>query len=312
MEHSTGDPGVDRDSAEDAALPSRRALLSAAVGGSVAMIAAAPAGASPPAREPLIEKWLRTKKVRVGAQLSQRPTGFIDDATGLPSGFEPALFTKMIRALSPDIEIEWIDLPVSELILAWLSGKFDMLGQSLAGTPARALLGWFTAIPTAYESGVAIVRKDSSIASLADLRSPGVRIAVIQGGVESTATHELFPKARITEFQSAINAGTEVAVGRADASILGAHNVAIILNRYANLTIVPGKPLFLDASGWMLPLGDLRTLEWVNNYLRFASVSGAIAAEWKKWYVPVLKPFRVVAVTVGPMGAPLYVDTAAA
>lgn len=304
---------------EEETVPSRRGFLAAAagvglLGGGVALSAI---GAATPAvaqdqPEALIDKWLRTKKVVVGAQMTQVPMSYVDEATGKPTGHLPTLFTKIIADLHPEIEIEWVSLPFAELIPAWIAGRFDMLGQTVGATPARALQAWFTSIPTSYSSGVVVVRQDTQLQSYADLNNASVRFAALQGGTEAAAIRKLYPAAQLGEFASAGDAGSEVALGRADAMVMSAHNVPSIINTRPNLKVLAGDPIYVDGSGYMIPQGDLKTLLWFNNWITQASIKGVLMDEWKRWFVPAMGQYAIVASVPGPMGVPTPVDTGAA
>jgi ABC-type amino acid transport substrate-binding protein len=308
------------DTFEQEEQPARRGFLAAAaglgmLGGGVALstlATTAPAAAQDAPQEALVDKWLRTKKCVVGAQMTQVPLSFVDEATGKPSGFLPTLFTMIIADLHKDIEIEWVSLPFGELIPAWISGRFDMLGQTLGATPSRALQGWFTTVPSNYASGVVVVRQDTTITSYADLNNSAVRFAALQGGTEAAAIRKLYPAAQLSEFSSAADAGSEVSIGRADAMVMSAHNVPSVINARPNLKVLAGDPIYVDGSGYMLPQGDIKTLLWMNNWLTQASIKGTLKDEWSKWFVPALAPYNLVASVSGPMGYPVPVDTAAA
>jgi len=98
----------------------RRSLLTAGLfaGGAaaVALGATTPVSAQD-AKESVLDKAIRTKKIVVAASLKYPPNLYINDK-GEPDGYEIALIRQMIKDISPDIQIEFADMDFGQMFAA--------------------------------------------------------------------------------------------------------------------------------------------------------------------------------------------------
>jgi len=110
---------------------------------------------------------IQSKKLRCGVMLDSPPAGF-RDTKNQPDGYDVAYCKDMAKALG--VEPVVVETPSPDRIPALVSNRIDVLIASTTPTSARALTVAFTQ-PYTNNTTVVVTRKDSGIASYADLKS---------------------------------------------------------------------------------------------------------------------------------------------
>ena len=287
-------------------LVSRRRLLQvggATVLGATALgltggsVTARAASVSASAGGSVLDKWTREKKARLGVDLSFPPLQF-KDKSGKPSGYIVEITNMMMKELG--VKPEFVQIPFAQLFAGLSAGKFDMLGIAATILPSRALRGWFADVPAFYESNVVLVKKGGKIRSYGDLKR--AKFSVLQGSSQAANGKTLFPTASFREFATPNDAATEVAVGRADASITSEFSVADALKSNKQLTVLDTPPLFVDANTYLVPEGDVKLQLWVSNWMRYEASHRTFEGLWQKWVVPDTRKYHLKTDVVGING----------
>ena len=253
----------------------------------------------------ILDKWVSSKKARLGVDLTFPPLQFIDPKTKKPSGYIVELTELMMSDLG--VTPEWVQTPFAQLFAALAAGKFDMIGIAATILPTRALQGTFASIPAFYESNVVLVKKSSSAHSTAQLTNS--KFAVLQGSSQQASGMQIFPNASFKAFATESDAATEVSVGRADAAIFSEFSTGSLLSQNKNLRTLGGPPLFVDANSYLMPLGDEKAHHWISNWMRYQSAHQTMAAGWKKWVVPPSVKYHLATSVVGTNGVQVPITT---
>ncbi len=273
------------------------AVVGATAAGAFAGGAAA-SGRTVAAGESVLDRWLSSKKAKLGVDLTFPPLQFIDPKTKKPSGYMVEITELMMKDLG--VTPQYVQTPFAQLFAGLAANKFDMVGIAATILPSRALQGWFAGVPVFYESNVVLVRKSSKAHSLADLQR--AKIAVLQGSSQQASAPVIFPKASFKAMATESDAATEVSVGRADAAIFSEFSAGSILGNNKNLRPLGGPALFVDANTYFMPDGDEKLWQWVTNWLRYQSTHQTMAGLWKKWVVPSTKKYHLNTSLVGTNG----------
>lgn len=289
----------------------RRSLLKASVGiGAAAALlgctkrsesGTAAAGGSIAPGSSLIDKWMSTKKAVLGFEFGSPPMQFRDPTTKEPTGYNVELVRAMLRDLSPEIQVEFVEMPFGQLIAAVQTHKVDMI-EPVTNLPSRALNGWFTPFPAAYHSVFCVVHKDSKLKSLEDLRKPGTKFSVLQGTSQQAAAKQMFPEGELLAFPGVPEALNEVASGRATVTIQSLYTAINAVRAGQPLKVLGSDPLYVDSASFYLPEGDTKTLLWINNWLSYSAARGSTQALWEKWVVNDAKKFNLPSIAVGAGG----------
>jgi polar amino acid transport system substrate-binding protein len=283
--------------------------------GGLAVIGAAGAGAlaggaagaqeTAAATGSVLDKWTKTKKAKLGVDLSFPPLQFIDPKTKKPSGYMVQITELLMKDLG--VTPQWVQTPFAQLFAGLAAGKFDMVGIAATILPSRALQGWFAGLPVFYESNVVLVKKSSNAHSLAALRN--AKFAVLQGSSQQASAPVIFPKASFKAMATESDAATEVSVGRADAAIFSEFSAGSILGNNKNLRPLGGPALFVDANTYFMPQGDEKLWQWVTNWLLYQSTHQTMAGLWKKWVGPSAKKYHLNTSVVGTNGVAVPYQT---
>ncbi|HEV8597569.1 MAG TPA: ABC transporter substrate-binding protein [Candidatus Dormibacteraeota bacterium] len=293
-------------------LPSRRSVLklggAAVLGASAWAIAACEQTSNTQgtnanaAENSVLDKWVSSKKAKLGVDLTFPPIQFKDSA-GKPTGYQMELTEAMMADLG--VTPEYVEIPFGQLFAGLVAGKFDMMGISATILPSRALKGLFASFPVFYESIVVLLKPGSTITNQSQL--DGKKIAVLQGSSQEFSSKLLFPKATFSPFAGLADAVNEVAAGRADATVLSEFDVEPTLAAHPNLKLLAGPPLWVDANTYLMPLGDYKLQAWVNNWLRYNATHQRLTASWKKWLGPGLQKYHLTTFGVGAGAEPVEV-----
>jgi polar amino acid transport system substrate-binding protein len=273
-------------------------LALAGAAGAGALAGAAPAAGRRIAADSVLDKWTKTKKARLGVDLSFPPLQFIDPKTKKPSGYMVQITEMLMNDLG--VKPEYVQTPFAQLFAGLAADKFDMVGIAATILPSRALQGWFAGVPVFYESNVVVVKKSSKAHRLSDLRT--ARFAVLQGSSQQASAPVIFPRAKFKAMATESDAATEVSVGRADAAIFSEFSTGSILANNKNLRPLGGPALFVDANTYFMPEGDEKLWQWVTNWLRYQSTHQTMAGLWKKWVGPSTKKYHLNTSVVGANG----------
>jgi polar amino acid transport system substrate-binding protein len=139
------------------------------------------------------------------------------------------------------------------------SGQFDMAIAGTFATVQRSISVTFTK-PIFYLGYGALVRvNDDRYKSLADVNSPGTRIAVVQGGAAEDYARRNFPKAQVITLATGnLTAGfVEVAAGRADVSVEdGVTMDAFVARQPGVKNLFSEKPYNFTPIAWSVRKGN--------------------------------------------------------
>ncbi|HYR49099.1 MAG TPA: ABC transporter substrate-binding protein [Candidatus Eisenbacteria bacterium] len=293
-------------------LPSRRELLklggSAALGLGAFAIAACeqsnPGTTAGAADASVLDKWISSKKAKLGVDLTFPPIQFKDSA-GKPTGYQMELTEAMMADLG--VTPEYVEIPFGQLFAGLVAGKFDMMGISATILPSRALKGLFASFPVFYESIVVILKPGSTVTAADQLNKSGTKIAVLQGSSQEFSSKLIFSSASFSPFAQLADAVNEVATGRADATVLSEFDVEDSLKAHPTLKLLAGPPLWVDANTYLMPLGDYKLQAWVNNWLRYNATHQRLTSLWRKWLGPGLEKYHLLTYGVGPGSEPVEV-----
>jgi ABC-type amino acid transport substrate-binding protein len=243
--------------------------------------AAASGGSDGQTADSLLDKIARSKKARLGVDLTFPPLQFKDPANGnKPSGYSVDLAVSMLKDLGA--EPEFVEVPFAQLFAAQAAGRFDLSGIAATILPPRAQRVLFSSEPLFVESEVILLKPGLKIGSPQDLNKSGVTLAVQVGSSQEATAPLLFPNAKLKslENQPAIQ---DVASGRSDAMLLSEFNIKEALDKNPGLTVFQGPPVFVDYNTFFMPADDFRFKEWVDNWIRYQTSHGVLEGLWNKY-----------------------------
>lgn len=153
--------------------------------------------------------------LKVGMELAYPPFE-MTDTTGQPTGVSVDLAKALGISLGREIKIE--NMSFDGLIPALKTGKIDIILSSMTATPERAQSIDFSD-PYLQTGLCLLVRKDSSVQTIADLDQVGMTVAVKKGTTGHNYASKELKKAKILVLDKEAAALLEVVQGKADAFI---------------------------------------------------------------------------------------------
>jgi polar amino acid transport system substrate-binding protein len=288
---------------------SRRAFLAAgtafSVGASALTLAAAsPAAAQDTKGESLLDKWTRTKKAKLGVDLTSAPLRF-RDASGKPTGMGIEFVELMMKDIG--VEPEYVEMPFAQTFAALAAGQFDMIATFVTILPTRGLRGTFAGFPAHYQQNVAYLKEGSKVTKLSELNSPDVSIACMQGTSEEYTLKLVYTKAKIQAFPQLSDAINSVGTGRADALVTDALFWQSANKSFPNVRVLP-ETVNAIANTFFMPHNDFKLWSYVTNWLRYQACLRVIQGLEEKWFGTELRDKqRIPSITVGSGGEPLLI-----
>ncbi len=109
----------------------------------------------------LLDRIVSDGAVRVGVDLGFAPLQYRDPDTNEPTGYSIELTKLMMAELGA--EIEYVEIPFSEIIAAGEAGRFDISGIQATNLPARGLQVAFAGAPAFLEGNYIMLQPESTI-----------------------------------------------------------------------------------------------------------------------------------------------------
>lgn len=202
-------------------------------------------------------------RLRVGMDLSYPPFEMQDKA-GRPDGVS----VKMAEALAAHLgrPLQIVPMEFSGLIPALKTGNVDLIISSMTATDERRQSVDFSE-PYAFTGLALLVRKDSDIHSVEDLKQPGRSITAKTSTTGETWAIKNLPLAKRVVFEDPGACVLEVAQGRADAFIYD--QLSIYQYAVANQETTRGllKPIVEESWAIAIAKGNDELRGQVNGFL---------------------------------------------
>jgi ABC-type amino acid transport substrate-binding protein len=261
---------------------------SAVAGASTRRLPAAP-GQSDEDSGSLLDRIVSSGNVRVGVDLGFAPLQFRDPDSNEPTGYSIELTKLMMAELGA--EIEYVEIPFSELFAAGEAGRFDISGIQATNLPARGLRVAFAGAPAFLEGNYMMLQPGSDVTSSADLDSSDITIAVLAGSSQAAAAKLSFPNAVLKELQEQPATVEDVVTGRSDAVYIGEFGVADAVDQGLELLDEPSA--FASHNTYFMPKGDFTLWAWVTQFLQFKASDLTLKELWEQFIGSELRPLGV-------------------
>lgn len=228
----------------------------------VAVLALVVVAACGPARPPSLV---------IGLELDYPPFE-MTDTEGKPSGISVDLAHALGGALGRETKLE--NIPFDGLIPALKTGKIDLIISSMTITPERAASISFS--DPYVKTGICVlVGKQAPIQTAADLRQPGLTIAVKKGTTGHLYATAHLPEATLLVLDKDATCALEVAQGKADCFIYDQLSVYQHWQRHRETTRPLLEPLRTEYWGIGIRQGNDELRAKVNAFLgEFRAANG--------------------------------------
>lgn len=290
---------------------SRRSFLG--VGAAVSLAAGAmpfsiqQAQAQSPDQQPgesLLDTWVRTKKARIGVDLTSAPLRF-KDKDGKPTGMGIELLDLLMKDIGTTPE--YTEMPFAQTFAALAAGKFDMIGTFVTILPSRSLRGTFAGFPAHYQQNIFYLKEGSKLSKLSDLNAPGKKLACQQGTSEEVTLKSLYPKAEIQTFPQMTDAISAVGTGRVDGLLTDVLFMQNMLKTYPNVVVFP-QTVNAIPNTYFMAHNDFKLWAFITNWLRYQASLRTMHGLKDKWFGTESRDvYKIPGITVGSGGEPLEI-----
>ncbi len=232
--------------------------------------------------ESTLEQVMKRGVLRVG--MSTFVPWAMKGKSGELVGFEIDIARRLAKDMG--VKIEFVPTKWSGIIPALLTGKFDLIIGGMGVRPDRNLKVNFS-IPY-YNTGMSIVasrKKAPGFTKLSDFNKKDISISVRIGTTAETAARKYMPEATLRMFDDESQAIQELLNGRVHAMVASAPMPAFHSVKYKKKLYMPMDDNFtMEPIGFALQKGDVDTLNYVNNWIRFVQAEGWIKERKHYWF----------------------------
>jgi polar amino acid transport system substrate-binding protein len=232
--------------------------------------------------ESVIEDVLKRGTLRVG--MSTFVPWAMKDKTGKLVGFEIDVATRLANDMG--VKVEFVPTKWAGIIPALLSGKFDVIIGGMGILPQRNLKVNFS-IPYDYTGMSMVAHRDvaKGFTTLADFDRADVTLAVRMGSTAVTAAKAYMPKASLRMFDDESQAYQELINGRVHGVVGSAPTPAFQALKYREKLFLPLTGTFTrEPIGFAVRKGDMDTLNYFNNWIRYVESEGWLAKRKHYWF----------------------------
>jgi polar amino acid transport system substrate-binding protein len=264
-----------------------------------------PAAGQEPAGESILDKAVRTKKLTVAASLKYPPNMFVN-AEGQPDGYEIEVMRRMLADITPDLEIEFVDMDFGQMFPAVETGRVDLMTMGTI-LPSRALRGWFAGCAGAFQPVYVVAKPGSAPVTAEQMNSAEFRFATLQGSSQEAKIRSLYPQAQLAVFPDQAAALGEVMTGRANATLQSLFTIVNSKKQGVQVSLLNDAPAYVDHNTYFLPTGDIKLYMYVTTWLLHNAAGGELNSIFRKHIGADAIAAGLSYLTVGPGGSPMSI-----
>ena len=200
----------------------------------------------------------------------------LDPKTGKPAG----VVIDYMKLMAEDLGVkpEWISIPWNEQVDALINGDVDILPKH-TNTPERAMRIDFADQMIAFETLIVISKENPQ--TFEDLKQAGKIIACGKGSSNQLTIEKLFPQAEIFEIEEYLMGADALENSKVHAWVESAISKNLLKLR-PKIDVVKDSDgniisLSKDYAHMAVKLGDQRSINWINNWIKFRRAQGDLS-----------------------------------
>ena len=210
--------------------------------------------------------------LKVGTTGDWNPMTVRDPATNSYKGFDIDIMEELAKDLG--VEIEFVPTDWKTLVNGVVAGQYHITG-SASISPARMKAAGFSESYISVEF-IPFTAKENAgkFDGHEAINQPGVKVATTLGTSFEKLVRDWYPNADIKVVEAPARGYQEVLAGRADGNITSSTEANKLVIKYPQLAIVPDgekNPAFL---AMMVPKGDDKWNNYVNDWIKKKKSSG--------------------------------------
>jgi len=238
--------------------------------------------AAPASAQSLLNEILSAGALKVGTTGDWNPMTMKDPSTNSYTGYDIDVMTELAKDLG--VEVEFVPTDWKTLVSGVTAGTYHITG-SASISPSRAKAAGYS---VSYFSLATVplihVRHEGEIMDWDDLDKPGMVVAATLGTTQEQQVKQFFPNAKHQIVEAPARDFQEVLAGRADAHITSNVEAYKLVDKYADLKIVPvSEPKARTPIAMLLPQDDQVWINYINTWITLKQERGFFAMLGQKW-----------------------------
>ncbi|MBM7769786.1 transporter substrate-binding domain-containing protein [Glutamicibacter nicotianae] len=212
-----------------------------------------------------------------------RPFTYLDPGTREWSGIDITMAKDLAESMG--VEPEFIQTSWKDLMPDFLS-KCDIAVGGVSISMERAQQAYYSEAPLDEgKTPITLCENVEKYDTIKEINRPGVRSITPIGGTNEKFADANYLDGEIIRFEDNNKIFDEIIAGRADVMTTDASETRWVANEHPELCAVhPDKPFNFSQKAYLLPLGDDKFQEYVNQWLNMAKHDGTLAAAEKPWF----------------------------
>ncbi|MCY4260988.1 MAG: transporter substrate-binding domain-containing protein [Rhodobacteraceae bacterium] len=230
----------------------------------------------------ILDEILSSGVLKVGTTGDWNPMTMKDPATNSYTGYDIDVMTELAGDLG--VEVEFVPTDWKTLVSGVTAGTYHITG-SASISPSRAKAAGYS---SSYFSLATVPLVNAShegkIMDWDDLDKPGMVVAATLGTVQEQQVKQFFPNAEHRIVEAPARDFQEVLAGRADAHITSNVEAYKLVDKYADLKIVPvSAPKARTPIAMLLPQDDQVWINYINTWITLKQERGFFDTLGQKW-----------------------------
>ncbi len=257
-------------------------MLKTIKGALVSLMVAASFAAPGMAADSTLADILANGKLKVGTTGDWDPMTLKDPATNSYKGYDIDVVTELAKDL--EVELELVSADWSTLVDGITAGKYHMTG-SASISPGRAKAAGYSDSYFALNTVPLTLKKNADkFTDWDDLNNSDVTVAATLGTTQEQQVKSFFPEAKHKIIEAPARDFQEVLAGRADAHITSNVEAFKLVDKYAELMVVPVKQgRARTPIAMLVPQDDQVWINYLNTWIKLKNERGFFEELATKW-----------------------------
>ncbi len=248
---------------------------------SMLALIAGPAGA---AGGSTLKKILSTGTLKAGTTGDWNPMTMRDTTSGGYRGYDIDIMTELAKDLG--VKVEFVPTDWKTLVSGVVSGKYDITGSASLSMKRAKVAGYSQSYFALATVPLTLKKNLGRFASWKDIDQADVTVAATLGTTQEQQVKQYFPNAKKKIIEAPARDFQEVLAGRAEVHITSNVEAATLVEKYAQMAVVPVKePRSPTPIAMLLPQGDQVWINYVNHWIELKRTRGFFSALAEKWHL---------------------------
>ncbi|MCZ4281331.1 transporter substrate-binding domain-containing protein [Kiloniella laminariae] len=229
-----------------------------------------------------LHKILSSGELRVGTTGDWNPMSIKNTSNDSYEGFDIDVVTELAKDMG--VDVTFVPTDWKTLINGVVADKYDIT-TSASLNPKRMAVAGYT--DSYYQVGTVPLTLKKNLArfnSWEDINQPDITVATTLGTVQEQQAKEYFPQATLKSVEAPARDFQEVISGRALVHITSNVEAATLIQKYAEMAIVPvAEPRSPTPLAMLVAQEDQVWINYLNHWIELKKSSGFFNDLARKW-----------------------------